>query len=93
MATLAPLGPPPVEAIYADPETAKKALQSHAAANSYSTAVASYKALRIVHNCSKGSKYQDQKPLNMHKDKWRKNTSTMKTNCPFWVNAVKVDVS
>ena len=45
MATLAPLGPLPVEAIYADLETAKKALQSHAAANGYSTAVASHKAL------------------------------------------------
>jgi hypothetical protein len=91
MDNLAALGPPPDEAIYKDPETAKIALQDHARRNGYSIAVASSKGPRVIYKCSKSGKYQDRKDSNMHETKRRKNTSTMKTDCPFRVDASKLD--
>jgi hypothetical protein len=91
METLAPLGsPPPVHnTIQADPATLKSILQDHGGDNGYSIAVGSSKAQRIIYKCSKGGKYRDGKDPKIHKSKRRKNTSTMKTDYPFQVDAKK----
>jgi transcription factor AFT len=90
---LAPLGPPPDEAEYTDQATAKAALQSHARAHGYSISVESSCSQHTVYNCSKGGKYRDKgKNPETHESKRRKNTSTMKTGCP-WQAVAKNSVS
>ena len=84
---LAPLGPPPNEGNYTDTEIIKADLQAHGCINGYSIAVDSNKPTRIVYKCSKSGKYRDWKDENTHESKRRKNTSTIKTNCPFRVDA------
>jgi hypothetical protein len=91
MDNLTALRPPLDEAIYKDPKTTKIALQDHAHRNGYSIAVASSKGPRVIYKYSKSGKYWDQKDSNMHETKRRKNTSTMKTDCPFRVDALKLD--
>jgi hypothetical protein len=57
MATLAPLGPPPDEAIYKDLKTVKAALQGHAGHHGYSITATSSRDQRAVYMCSKGRSY------------------------------------
>jgi hypothetical protein len=83
MATPAPLGPPPDEAIYEDIPAVKAALQKHAREHGYSISVGSSRDQRAYYSCSKGGKYQDKgKDPSVHESRQRKNTSTMKTMCP-----------
>ena len=89
MATPAPLGPPPEEAIYADAKAVQAALQSHARDNGYGISVTSSKKEKVYYGCAKGGKYRDTKDSNTHESKCRKNTSTMKTDCCFSVVAKK----
>jgi hypothetical protein len=89
MATPAPLGPPLEEAIYADTKAVQAALQSHARDNRYRIAVTSSKKDKVYYICTKGGKYRDRKDYDTYESKRRKNTSTMKTDCPFSVVAKK----
>jgi hypothetical protein len=82
---LAPLGPLPEEAVYTNIKAILPALQDHAARNGYSVVVASSRDQRVVYACSKSGKYRDRKDPNTHESKRRKNTSTIKTDCPFRV--------
>jgi hypothetical protein len=84
---LALLGSPPDEGNYTDTEAIKAALQAHGRINGYSIAIDSNKPTRIVYRCSKSGKYRDRKDENIHESKRRKNTSMVKTNCPFRVDA------
>jgi hypothetical protein len=88
---LAPLGPAPDEAIYADPDAVKAALQAHARENGYAVSVTSSRDQRIIYKCAKGGKYRDNKDPTTHKSRRRKNTSTMKCDCPFTISAKHLD--
>jgi hypothetical protein len=89
MATPAPLGLPLEEAIYADAKAVQAALQGLARDNGYGIAVTSSKKDKVYYICAKGGKYRDRKDHDTHESKHRKNTSTMKTSCPFSVVAKK----
>jgi hypothetical protein len=90
---LAPLGPPPDGAEYPDQAAAKAALQAHGRAHGYSISIESSRPQRTVYNCSKKGKYRDKgKNPKTHESKRQKNTSTMKTECP-WQVVAKNDIS
>jgi hypothetical protein len=88
---LAPLGLAPDEAIYADPDAVKAALQAHARENGYAVSVTSSRDQRIIYKCAKGGKYRDNKDPTTHESRRRKNTSTMKCHCPFTISAKHLD--
>jgi hypothetical protein len=83
MASLAPLGQPIPDQVYADLAAAKLALQEYARLNGFSVSVESSNEHRVFYICSKGGKYKASgKTPTMHDSRQRKNTSTMKTGCP-----------
>jgi hypothetical protein len=90
MANLAPLGDPVAEAVYADLPAAKAALQEHAKANGFAVSVDSSNAQRAFYICTKGGKYNAKgKVSTNHPSRQRRNTSTIKTDCPYRVVAWK----
>jgi hypothetical protein len=89
MATPAPLGLLPEEAIYADTKVVQAALQSHARDTRYSISITLSKKEKVYYSCAKGGKYRNIKDSNIYKSKCRKNTSTIKTDCRFSVVAKK----
>jgi len=92
MATPAPLGPLFDEAVYKDFATIKAALQEHARINGFAISVHSSREQRAIFKCTKGGKYDDRgKDLTVHTSRQRRNTSTIKTNCKYQVQAKKCE--
>jgi hypothetical protein len=91
---LAPLSPALPEATYPTLEAVKAALQAHARGNGYAITVKSADSRRGFYMCSKSGKYDSKvKNPDTHETKRHKNTSTMKTDCPYRAAARKDDVS
>jgi hypothetical protein len=90
MPLLAPLGPAPDEAVYTDLKAVKAALNKHACDHGYGIGVASSRDQRAYYKCAKGGKYDDRgKVSTVHPTKQRRNTGTMKTDCPWRAVATK----
>jgi hypothetical protein len=89
---LAPLGPLYVETTHPDTNTAKASLQEHAKASGFAISVDSSSARRVFYICSKGGKYSNQgKDPTVHESRQRKNTGTIKTECPYRAVARKLE--
>src|SRR5437016_832241 len=87
-----PLGAPFPEAVYADPTTIKAALQQYVREQGYAILVDSSTPLQVFYICSKGGKYRSKgKDPSVHQSRQRRNTSTMKTDCPYKVVAQHQD--
>jgi hypothetical protein len=92
MATPAPLGDSIAEAIYSDTSAAKSACQEHAKANGFAVSVASSSSLRVFYACTKGGVYNPKsKDSTVHPSHQRRNTGTIKTDCPYKCVARCVD--
>jgi Iap family predicted aminopeptidase len=92
MALLAPLGPGIAADTFSDAATVKAALQEHAKVNSYAISVESSNPKRIFFICTKGGYYSTKgKDPTIHPSRQRRNTSTIKTGCPYKVVARTVD--
>jgi hypothetical protein len=92
MATPAPLGDPIAEAIYSDTNAAKAACQEHAKANGFAVSVASSSSLRAFYACTKSGVYNPKgKDSTVHPSRQRRNTGTIKTDCPYKCVARCVD--
>lgn len=84
MASPAPLGPSITEGVFSDPKAAKAALQEHAQENCYAISVDSSNPRRVFYICTKGGKYNSKgKYPTVHPSRQRRNTSTIKTECPY----------
>jgi hypothetical protein len=92
MAMPAPLGPPFGEAVFKDFATIKAALQEHARINGFAISVHSSREQRAIFKCTKGGKYDDRgKDPTVHTSRQRRNTSTIKTDCKYQVQAKKCE--
>jgi hypothetical protein len=86
MASPAPLGPLVAEGVFTNPQAAKAALQEHAKNNGYAISVDSSNIKRVFYICTKGGKYSSKgKDPTVHLSRQRRNTGTIKTECPYKV--------
>jgi hypothetical protein len=80
-----PLGPlPPAAVTYTDLPTLKTAYAGHARENGYALTIQTSSPTRLIYRCSKSGKYNTKgKDKDMGPLKRRRNTGTIKTDCPF----------